>query len=35
VYEEQLHEQIQKTKAAKGLPNLDALLAGNETWTVL
>jgi 2-oxoglutarate ferredoxin oxidoreductase subunit beta len=35
VYEEQLHEQIQKTKAAKGLPSLDTLLAGNETWTVL
>lgn len=35
VYEEQLHEQIQQTKADKGLPSLDALLAGNETWTVL
>lgn len=35
VYEEQLQEQIQQTKADKGIPSLDALLAGNETWTVL
>lgn len=33
-YEDMLHAQIEETKATKGIGNLDALLAGKETWTV-
>jgi 2-oxoglutarate ferredoxin oxidoreductase subunit beta len=34
-YEEQLHEQVQQTLDSKGKGDLDALIAGKETWTVL
>ncbi len=34
-YEDQLHQQIQWAVGKKGIGDLDALLAGNETWTVL
>ncbi|HMT34869.1 MAG: 2-oxoacid:ferredoxin oxidoreductase subunit beta [Bacteroidetes bacterium] len=34
-YEDQLHQQIQFTINKKGLGDLDSLIAGNETWTVL
>ncbi len=34
-YDDQLHEQVQQTIAQKGNGDLDALIAGKETWTVL
>ena len=34
-YEDQLHEQIQYAKDTKGIGDLDKLIAGNETWTVI
>ncbi len=34
-YEDRLHEQLNFAKETKGLGNLDKLIAGNETWTVL
>ena len=34
-YEESLHEQVAFAKSSKGLGDLDKLIAGNETWTVL
>jgi hypothetical protein len=30
-----MHLQMEETLAVKGLGDLDALLAGKETWTVL
>ena len=33
-YEQQLHQQIQYVVEKKGMGDLDALIAGNETWTV-
>jgi 2-oxoglutarate ferredoxin oxidoreductase subunit beta len=34
-YEDDLHEQVKKTIGSKGIGDLDKLLSGNETWTVL
>lgn len=34
-YEQQLQQQIQYVVEKKGMGDLDALIAGNETWTVL
>ncbi len=34
-YEAQLWAQMEETKVAKGVPDLDVILAGKETWTVL
>lgn len=34
-YEDQLQEQIQYAKDTKGIGDLDKLIAGNETWTVI
>lgn len=34
-YETQLHDQLKQATAAKGIGDLDKLIAGNETWTVL
>jgi 2-oxoglutarate ferredoxin oxidoreductase subunit beta len=34
-YEQQLYEQVEQTLAAKGKGDLDTILAGKETWTVL
>ena len=34
-YEQQLYEQVEQTIAAKGKGDLDSILAGKETWTVL
>jgi 2-oxoglutarate ferredoxin oxidoreductase subunit beta len=34
-YEQQVHDQIQQVLSSKGVGDLDALIAGKETWTVL
>lgn len=34
-YEKELARQVEQTKMDKGIGDLDALLAGKETWTVL
>jgi 2-oxoglutarate ferredoxin oxidoreductase subunit beta len=34
-YEEQLQQQIQFAIGKNGMGDLDALIAGHETWTVL
>ena len=34
-YEDKLHEQINYTIDKKGIGDLDKLIAGNETWTVI
>ena len=34
-YDTMLQEQIESVKKEKGAGNLDALIAGKETWTIL